>query len=311
VRRKALAAGERGPRALTRRRFLQTALSTVVGTLLATACQVRGQEQAGIVLSMPVPMGEGDQPVPMPPANPPDPAIRYFFSEHEARTVEAYAARLFPGTPEDPGAREADVVSYIDSLLSRDDGLPEPIYRKGPFAEPYKGDTPPPPKEGVIWVSSEGMDLTRYGYQSRLTPPEVYRIGLKYLDAYCGQRFGADFVSLSETQQDQIITSMVKEEIPIFESFSALAFFYVLRRHTNEALFSDPAYGGNRNMAAWRVIGYPGGQRAFTLDEVITEGKAYREPQAMKDLPPFYYGRPGEAPTPVPPGQSGATGPRR
>jgi gluconate 2-dehydrogenase gamma chain len=35
-------------------------------------------------------------------------------------------------------------------------------------------------------------------------------------------------------------------------------FFAHLWQCTVEGFFSDPVYGGNRNMVAWRMIGFPG-----------------------------------------------------
>ena len=41
-----------------------------------------------------------------------------FFFLDEVDTVEALAARIVPGNEEDPGAREAGVVYYIDRALA-------------------------------------------------------------------------------------------------------------------------------------------------------------------------------------------------
>ena len=35
-------------------------------------------------------------------------------------------------------------------------------------------------------------------------------------------------------------------------------FFTMLLQNTKEGYFSDPIYGGNRGMAAWKMIGFPG-----------------------------------------------------
>ena len=36
----------------------------------------------------------------------------------------------------------------------------------------------------------------------------------------------------------------------------------MLLNDTNEGMFADPIYGGNRDFAGWKLIGYPGAQRA-------------------------------------------------
>ena len=41
-----------------------------------------------------------------------------FFNEEEARIVEAITARIIPGDPGNPGAKEAGAVIYIDRALA-------------------------------------------------------------------------------------------------------------------------------------------------------------------------------------------------
>jgi len=53
-----------------------------------------------------------------------------FFSEEEARTVEAICGQLIPAD-RDPGAREAGVVNFIDLQLTRPFRRFQPVYRKG------------------------------------------------------------------------------------------------------------------------------------------------------------------------------------
>ena len=70
---------------------------------------------------------------------------------------------------------------------------------------------------------------------------------------------------------------MADNEATGFEPLSPESFFHTLRRYTNEGMFSDPAYGGNRNMVGWKLIGYPGAQRAYTPDEIQVERKLPRQ----------------------------------
>ena len=39
---------------------------------------------------------------------------------------------------------------------------------------------------------------------------------------------------------------------------SGRQFFDLAYQATMEGMFSDPIYGGNKNKAAWKMIGYPG-----------------------------------------------------
>lgn len=288
---------------LARRRFLQVSGALLVGAGLAS-CEP-GQESAlGTHAAEPrVPLPEprylprgagrvqGQYPaVPDTPTEVPEEGLLRFFSLHEALTVEAITARLLPGTPDDPGAREAGVVYYIDTLLSYSSGFGEATYRQAPFAETYTGDAPPTPDTNgfeVMWIAEDQVE--RYGYQSILTPRETYRAGLASLDRYAAARFEADYVNLTEGQQDAIVSAMLEGEATGFENPTGEAFFHVLRRHTCEGLFSDPVYGGNKQMAGWRLIGYPGAQRAYTEDEIRDSAFA-RAPQTIVDMHHFHAG---------------------
>ncbi len=283
---------------LSRRRFMKVAFAGVASVALAS-CETAASRRMPAPVSVgipatPVPHELSYPAVPHAPAVPPDPDVLYFFTEHQAATVDAFASRLLPGSPEDPGAHDAGVVNYIDYMLADNEGIHEPAYRLGPYPRLYQGDEPPPEaaetdSKKMVWVAAD--EIERYGYQSPLSPVEVYQIGLEALDDYSQEQYGSDFVDLGEDQQDAIITAMVEGEDLGFEPFSAQQFFHVLRRHTNEGFFADPAYGGNRDMVGWRLVGWPGSQRTYAPTEIAQEG-IQREPWSLADLPPFYYARP-------------------
>jgi len=288
---------------MARRRFLQASGAFLVGAGLAS-CEPGTEPPLGTPAALPqvpqpaprfVPRNaglvRGQYPaVPDTPTERPPEGLLNFFSLHEAQTVEAITARLLPGTPDDPGAREAGVVYYIDTLLSYTSGFGEATYRMPPFAETYTGDAPPTTDTNgfdVVWVAED--EAERYGYQSILTPRETYRAGLASLDRYANERFQADFVALSEAQQDAIVQAMLDGDATTFENPTGEAFFHVLRRHTCEGMFSDPVYGGNRDMVGWSLIGYPGAQRAYTEDEIRATDFA-RAPQSILDMHEFHAG---------------------
>jgi gluconate 2-dehydrogenase gamma chain len=74
-------------------------------------------------------------------------------------------------------------------------------------------------------------------------------------------------------------------------NLTAESFFHNLRRHTAEGFFSDPVYGGNRGLVGWKLVGFPGPQRAYTPQEFQREGTD-RAPQSLMDLHRF---NPGQA----------------
>ena len=290
---------------MSRRRLLQATGALIVTVGVGSACDVapfdsespaarplRPQPPPAFVPRR-VRLAEGQYPVvPDTPTQPPASGTLRFFTLHEAQTVEAVTARILPGTPDDPGAREAGVVSYIDNMLAYDNPFAEATYRQPPFAETYEGERPPTGSSGdfeVVWVNA--AEIERYGYQSTLGPRDVYRAGIASVDRYARARFGGDFVDLSEEQQDQIVGAMADGEATGFENPGAEEFFHVLRRHTGEGMFSDPVYGGNQGLAGWRLIGYAGAQRGYT--EAYVRGQVDEfTPQGIADLNHFHPGQP-------------------
>ncbi len=314
---------------LTRRVFIRVSGVAVIGagiTALTVGC---GPESP----ATPTPIPTGEQyAVPTAPAVPPSGQTFRFFTRHEAATVEAYTARLMPGDASDPGAREAGVVAYIDLALSFNDGFDAPAYFQGPFAVAYEGDTPPASIDPTKEVAVKKSELPRYGYQSNLTPVQVYRQGILALDGYANSKFGKDFVDLSEGQQDTIIGEMEKgntqetngsagsysstsgsgstsgggnkpirggaggnfptDATAAFTNPSAQDFFATLRTHTVQGMFSDPIYGGNRDFIGWKLVGFPGAQRVYTPRQMHTEGFPFA-PQGLADLMPEGHGQPG------------------
>ena len=285
------------PGLLSRRAFLKVAgfVAVAAGASLS-GCNVanvgqeitQSQSRVGMAPSNPYPE------VPEAPMTPSPADVLSTFTPQEAQLVEALTARMLPGTPDDPGAREAGVANYIDKMLVFNDGIVEPAYRQPPCAQAYEGDKPPSQADPtkVVWVKKS--ELARYGFQSSLTPKAAYRAGLSAVDRYAGAKFNQKFVNLSEQEQDQIVADLANDKATGFDKPSAKDFFTMLRDHTIEGMFSDPAYGGNRDMVGWKLIGYPGAQRAYTPTDMKTEGHV-RPPQSLAMLHHFHPGQPVNA----------------
>lgn len=159
-----------------------------------------------------------------------------FLNPDEAGFVDAAVARLIPADDLGPGAKEAGVTTFIDRQLAGPYGRGERWYMHGPW--------------------SEGTDSQ--GYQSRLPPADFYRVAIKAIDGYCRQGFqGKIFRELSLDEQDRVLSGLENDEIKL-EGFKGKAFFELLLQNTLEGFFSDPIYGGNRDMVGWKLIGFPG-----------------------------------------------------
>ena len=86
----------------------------------------------------------------------------------------------------------------------------------------------------------------------------VYRNGLALLDSTSQAKFGVRFASASAAEQDGLLTDLERGEISGWVLPDQASFFALLRSHLQEGLFSDPAYGGNRDKLGWRFLGHPG-----------------------------------------------------
>jgi gluconate 2-dehydrogenase gamma chain len=210
-----------------------------------------------------------------------------FFTADEARDVEAFTARLVPGSPEDPGAREACVTNYIDRKLAEHESFATTTYFHPPFAKPAK-DHPPGFVGDTVYVAEDELD--RYGFQSSLTPQQSYRLGLEELDAYSRKLQHRPFRALSEGQQDAIIGDLEDDKVKSFVKPTGGGFFDMLLNDTYEGMFADPIYGGNRDFAGWKLVGYLGAQRSYTPAE-LKNGPNRRTIQSLTDMPAMHPGR--------------------
>jgi gluconate 2-dehydrogenase gamma chain len=155
-----------------------------------------------------------------------------FFNHADAATIAAFTERLMPSAPDKPGARDADVLNYIDLALA------------GAYAEMQ----------------------------------DFYRRGLAQLEAYCRGTYKEPFVRLNPEQQDEVIMSLESGKATGFTYPTAREFFSILRTHTMEGMFADPLYGGNKDFAGWRLVGFPGAQPIFTPEDLKSTQAFTREP---------------------------------
>lgn len=179
----------------------------------------------------------------------------------EVRFLEAAAERLIPTDELGPGGRDAGVACYIDRQLGGAWGTHGRNYRSGPWPE----GTP------------------EQGFQSRFTPQEIYRIGIREVNDHCRSRHGRLFEHLSGAEQDEILKALENGEVEL-PSLSSRLFFDLLWRNTEEGFFADPMYGGNRGKAGWKLLGFPG-VASGAYREHLDKTEIYRaEPVSILDI---------------------------
>ena len=120
------------------------------------------------------------------------------------------------------------------------------------------------------------IDLALAGSYADLQ--DFYRHGLAQLDQYCRETYHAPFDRLTAVQQDAVITALEQGKATGFTWPTPQAFFETVRTHTMEGMFADPVYGGNRDFAGWRLVGFPGAQPIFTRTDMQSKEAFTRAP---------------------------------
>jgi gluconate 2-dehydrogenase gamma chain len=120
------------------------------------------------------------------------------------------------------------------------------------------------------------IDLALAGAYADLQ--DFYRRGLAQLDQYCRKTYHSPFAQLAAARQDEVITALEEGKATGFTWPTAQEFFSTLRTHTMEGMFADPVYGGNKDFAGWRLVGFPGAQAIFTPADMQSKQAFTRAP---------------------------------
>ena len=159
-----------------------------------------------------------------------------FLTEHEHGVVRQLADRLLPPHGDFPGAGAAGAADYVDRLLGAFASDPPAIWAAGPHSGRFGGDPgfgeylPLSRLEALAWRTriegSRGLPEREWNGPVRGWQ-EVYREGIGAL--------GDDLDLDAQPALRQLL----------FE-------------HACEATYGAPEYGGNRDLAGWRMIAYDG-----------------------------------------------------
>lgn len=185
------------------------------------------------------------------------PGPRYLDDDSLA-IVAAACERLIPAGRGHPGATALGCAEYIDGLLGAFLVDPPRVFAGGPFSGRHGGGASFArflalgPLEELAWRTriegSQGLPEREVngpvpGWQAE------YREGVAAL--------GADFCALEGVEQDRRL-----DAVPGFKA--------LLYEHACEGAYGPPEYGGNRDLAGWRAIGFAGDvqPRGYTDDEV-------------------------------------------
>jgi len=180
----------------------------------------------------------------------------------EVAFFSATSDTMIPKDELSPSGSECGVPTFIDRQLASAFGAGARMYRAGP----YHQGTP------------------EQGYQLPLTPRDFFAAGVEATNAWSRKTYGKTFDRLAPEQRIQALKEM-EEGKAKFQDFDAKLFFQRLLAITMEGFFSDPIYGGNRNKASWRMLGFPGLPATYADKLEQYRNKRYvAEPQSIADF---------------------------
>jgi gluconate 2-dehydrogenase gamma chain len=198
----------------------------------------------------------------MPNADAPDAEPLLTLTPTEHAFVAAAADALIPADELSPSGSQCGVAIFVDRQLAGAYGTGARLYRDGPFTKAKP----------------------ELGYQLPLTPREFFRAGIAAANDWSRKTYGRDFDRLSDADRLTALKAMDEGKAE-FSGFSSRMFFNALLEITMEGFFADPIYGGNRDMAAWKMVGYPGLPATYREDIKKYFGKKYdKPPQSIADF---------------------------
>jgi len=160
-----------------------------------------------------------------------------FLNLEEAAFVETLVDHMVPADELSPKGTDIGINTYIDRALSSAWGKGDRLYMQGPWK---------------VGVPSQG-------YQLPLTPAQLYSAGIEATNEHCRKAYGGrTFDRLTEAQREEVLQGLSVGRIEFASGLPSRVFWGTVYQSVMEGMFSDPIYGGNRNKAGWKLIGFPG-----------------------------------------------------
>ncbi|MHB8219319.1 MAG: gluconate 2-dehydrogenase subunit 3 family protein [Acidimicrobiales bacterium] len=169
-----------------------------------------------------------------------------WLTEREHATVVAACTRLIPADTRGPGAGTLGAADYIDTLLGAFAFDPPRIWAGGPVSGRHGG-------AGGFARFHRLTRLDELAWRTRIEGSKGLAerefngpvVGLQQLYREGLDALGDDFARCPPEIQDERLRSCGE-------------FTELLYRHTCEAHYGAPEYGGNRECEGWRSIGFDG-----------------------------------------------------
>ena len=117
---------------------------------------------------------------------------------------------------------------------------------------------PPDEDPGASWAGVVNyIDRQLCGSLQHLR--SSYRDGIAAVEKTSRVLYGADFVSLPEAKQVELLNRMEQGQAPpeAWQKVASTIFFGLLVEQTMQGFYGDPRHGGNREGTSWRMLGIP------------------------------------------------------
>jgi gluconate 2-dehydrogenase gamma chain len=197
-------------------------------------------------------------------ANAAAPAPGYMFlTPEEAAFVEALVDHMIPADGHTPKGTDVGVNTYIDRALAGGWGKGDRLYMQGPWAR----------------------GVPEQGYQLPMLPADLYRNGIAATNKHCVKTYGKPFDQLSETQREELLKNLDGGKVVFDGGLPSRVFFNTVYQTVMEGLFADPIYGGNKDKAGWKMVGFPGVIQTNVQNNVKFKNKKFPgEPLSIADV---------------------------
>lgn len=179
--------------------------------------------------------------------------LQFFRRKTDFNAISAAMEMIYPEDSLGPGAIALGAPYFLDKQLAGSWGKNLEDYRKAPF---QPGETP-------------------------LNNGNIFIEGARMLNSLAKSEHDVEgFSSLDEEQQIAILQKIEAGEVEM-KLVASPQFFALLRSATLQGCFSDPLYGGNKNMAGWEMKEFPGAQMSYL---------AYAQEEEFLKIPPISVG---------------------
>ena len=210
-----------------------------------------------------LPRAADAQPAPASQSSSPPPHTYAYLNPDEAAFVEALVDHMVPADSHTPKGTDLGLAIYIDRALAGAWGKGDRLYLQGPW------------KTGV----------PSQGYQLPLTPADLYRAGIAAANAHCVKTWGKTFDKIGAEQREEFLLGLRGGKVAFENGPPARVFFATVYQNVIEGMFADPMYGGNRNKAGWKLLGFPGVVAVHYQNVEKYRGKKYSvEPVSISDM---------------------------